>query len=1021
MRKLYLFFGLVFCNYVHSQEITGKVYDRNTKEELIGAIVNVKGTNIVATTDDKGQYKISVPIEEGTLVFSYIGYNTEEVPIEAQKIINVGLTPSVKVLEEVVVTALGIKREEKALGYSVQKLGSDDVAQVKELDLINALSGKVAGVNIIQADGSIGGGGSRIVIRGESSLAGNNEPLYIINGVPGNPNDISPDNIESISVLKGPAAAALYGAKAGAGVVLITSKTGLLNEGLSINFNSDITFQSPLVLPRYQNKYGIGEGFQYGYFDGNGNGIFDDTRYSWGPEFDGKPRPQFNGNLPWVAYPNSVRDFYQTGQIFINNISVTKGNEKGSTRFSYVNTKQRGILPNTGLSKDDLSIAVRMEEGKWLKLSANLGYIKTVCPNKKQVDVRFIPRGVDISALKNYWVPGLEGYQQMNYRRSANNPYFELFENTESYTDNRLIANISLNINITEKLKLLGRLGSNYNNRESYEKRAYSTYDRDEPRNKKGFYKSGLENNFDRNADFLISYEQKIWEVIKANISFGGNHFRNEYKNLEGSAYELTFLDLYNLRNRDGHIYVYDYISRIERNSLYAFINLDYKNIIFVDLTRRDDWSSTLHPLNNHFFYPSVTTSFILNEIFKLPKVISLFKIRGSIAQVGNDIPVPYYTTEVKYQFRETSDGLTYVEPLNVKTNPFLKPEITTGYEAGTDIRMFRNRLRFDLTYYKSISRNQILKTLKSVTGGGQDYFTTNAGKIESHGVEITADGALFKSDGFNWNTQINWSYDRSYVTSFEENVNSKTQKVNAFLYIEDRPGQRRGTFYGRSYERAPNGERLYSISGDTRLTENTQLGNYNPDWMASLINNLTYKNFSMSVLFDLRYGGMLYNEIERKLNMYGLSEATLLNNRKGIVPDGMVEDNGVYRKLTLADLERFGKIGGQSGQEYWANQMEETAPENVLVENTYLKLRELRLAYTLPRTITDRLLIKSLTVALIGRNLFVWTKVKHIDPETFGIALEKNDFGFSTKVPGYADSKVPSVRSYGFSINCNF
>ncbi len=1021
-KKILLLFLVVFplSAYLFSQQtITGKITTPDDPMGIPGVNVFLKGTSTGTVTDLDGNYSIEVPSDTATLVFSFIGYNTEERKVESNSVIDILLVPTLESIDEVIVTALGIKRDEKALGYAVQEVKGDQVAQVKELDVVNALAGKVSGVNIIQADGSIGGGGSRIVIRGESSLAGNNDPLFIINGIPGDANDIAPDDIESISVLKGPAAAALYGSKAGAGVVLITSKSGKGSKGLSVDFNSNMTFQSPLVLPEYQDKFGIGSGGSYNYLDGNTNDepYWDDTRYSWGPEFDGELRPQFDGNKPWVAYPDAVKDFYQTGHIFVNNLSFSNSSENGNYRFSYSHTDQKGILPNTGLVKDNLGLNSQFIMNSKFTITTNINYIRTNCENSRQVDVRFIPRGIDISALEDYWVPGQEGIQQMNYRRSTNNPYFILYENPFSYIDSKVIANVNANYEILPNLNVMGRFGTNYTNNEYYDKSAYSNINAIQ-----GFYKKGMVNNWDRTAEFLASYEKKFFGNFTARASFGGTHFRSEFKFLEGRTYWLTYTDLYNLNNRDKYLTVGDYLSKLERNSLYGFLNLDYKGKVFLDITRRDDWSSTLHPDNNHFSYPSAVGSVILSEIFTFPNVLTFWKVRGSIAQVGNDIPVPYFTVKEKYTLESKEDGLAYVVVDNAKTNPYLKPEKTTGTEFGTDIRFFQNRLGIDITYYKGYTRNQILRTKISSTTG-DDYVTDNVGEIESKGVELTINATPVKQgNGFQWDVQLNWSLDRSYLIEFNDIVKTKTQAVNAFLAIDDRAGQRRGTFYGKSYEKTPDGERLYSLSGDTRLTEETQLGNYNPDWMASLHNSFSYKNISVSFLFDLRYGGFIYNEIERRLNLYGLSEATLLNDRTGIVPDGMVEEeDGTYRKLTLEDIESFGKIGGQSGQEYWANQMEEVVPENTLVNDTYLKFRELRIAYVLPQHWMDKTFIQSATVALIGRNLAVWSKVKHIDPETFGIAAQKNDFGFDTKVPGYANSNMPSVRSLGFSLSCKF
>ena len=373
-----------------------------------------------------------------------------------------------------------------------------------------------------------------------------------------------------------------------------------------------------------------------------------------------------------------------------------------------------------------------------------------------------------------------------------------------------------------------------------------------------------------------------------------------------------------------------------------------------MDITRRDDWSSRLHPKNNHFNYPSVSVSALMSEMFTLPSSISFWKIRASASQVGKDIPSAYYTIEDKYSFNNYS-GLTTLEPSDTKTDPYLKPELTTGYEVGSDIRFFGNRIELDATGYYSVTENQIIKTEVSKSSS-YDYYTMNAGKVDSKGLEIILSTLPVKKKDFSWECQLNWSIDRTYVREMDSSITSKVQAVNSHLYIESRKGQRVGTFYGKAYQRSPDGYKLYTESGDTRLTDEKALGNYNPDWMASIHNTLNYKNLSFSFLFDLRWGGLLFNEIERKLNMYGLSKATLLNDREGIVPVGKVEEeDGTYRFLTLEDLEAYGKTGGQSGEEYWATASEEAVPENSLVDATYLQLREVKLSYKIPKKWMDK------------------------------------------------------------------
>lgn len=1020
-KRILLWVILFFWGFTASfaQQITGKITSSEDKSGVPGAVVFVKGTKASTAADPDGLFKINAK-KNDTLTITSVGMNAVKLIVDDRTYYEIEMQVSYEMISEVVVTALGIKRDEKALGYAVQKVDGRAISRIKELDVVNALSGKVSGVNIIQGDGSIGGGGSRIVIRGESSLAGNNDPLYIINGIQGSANDVASDDIESITVLKGPAAAALYGSKAGAGVVIITSKSGKGGKGTQVEFNSNMTFQNPLVLPNYQNKFGQGESGEYSYYDGNGNGTFDDTYYSWGPAFDGQNRSQFTGNDPWIAYPNNVRDFYQTGHIFINNISMAKSIDNNNFRFSYTNTDQKGILPNNGMQANRFDINSEFKLSEKLTVNAGLNFSQTYCPNNRQVDPRFVPRSIDYNALKNYWIPGMEGIQQLSYRRSMNNEYFILNENTNSNKDTKTILNMSVQYEPFKDLTVVGRYGMVYKNSEFYDKNAHSTYSRYNPRSLEGYYSNGQSNNLEKTAEFLTTYNKDI-SVISAKMSVGGTHYRQETNYIQGSIQGLMYPDIYNLNNRLFPISIGNSISKLERNSLYAFMNLSYLRKIYLDVTARNDWSSTLHPSQNSFFYPSFALSGMMNEIFSLPEVISFWKVRGSWAQVGKDIPESYFTSVDKFYWStNASTGEVYPSASDIKYDPFLKPEITTGKEIGTDFRMFENRLGFDLALYQSVTKNQILKTPVS-NSTGYSYFMMNAGEIESKGVEFTVNATPVKQKDLEWNTQLNWSLDRTYVTELIDSLPSimKTQAVNSFLFIEDRVGQRRGTFYGKGYVRTPDGDQVFSGSGDTRLTEKKALGNYNPDWMASLNNEFRYKNFTMSFLLDLRWGGLIYNEIERRLNLYGLSEASALNNRVGIVPNGYVEESdGSYRKLTLEDLEKYGKIGGMSGQEYWANMMEETCPENELIDDTYLKLREARIAYDFPKAKLKKWKINSLTVALVGRNLAVFSKVKHIDPETFGYASESSDFGYGTKVPGYANSSIPSIRSFGITVN---
>ncbi len=1022
MRKILLIsFMLASWQFTYAGIVKGKVLSSDTSEELIGVTVMVKGTNTGTITDVNGDYSLNVPEDNSVLVFSYIGYKLQEITVEGRKIINVQLAPDVEELEGVVVTALGIKRSEKALGYAVQKVDGELVSDVKEPDVMNALAGKVSGVSVIQADGAIGGGGSRVVIRGESSLAGNNDPLYIINGVQGDANDIAPDDIESMSVLKGPAAAALYGSKAGGGVIIITSKSGNKKDGVEISINSSTMFQTTLVLPEYQNKYGMGYSGVYSYNDGTGGAGTennDDVDYNWGPEFDGELRSQFTGNDPWVAYPDNVKDFYNIGHTLTNNVSLTNTTESGSFRFSYTNTDQSGIMPNNGMNKSVFAFNSVYKPVKGLTITPNMSYINTVCDNSRTVDVKFIHRNIDFDALKDYWVPGMEDEQQMNYRQSGNNPYFVLYESPYSYKNSKVIANVAANYEFLDHWSVMGRVGIDFTNNEFDDRHAKSTYTSDK-KEEDGYYATGYSNTWNKSADFLAAYNKTFFEGLNVKLSFGGSHYRVEYKTLSAETYDLKYAGIYNLNNRTGYLEdLVDYKSNKEENSLYAFLNLDYKGKVFLDLTGREDWSSTLISTNNNFTYPSATLSAIISDIFQLPGFISFLKVRASVAGVGNSIPDPYFTIENRYEY-ETNNGLATLSPLSVTTDPYLEPEKITGYEVGLDLRMLQNRLNIDASAYYSVATNQIINNEKTVASGGDGSENVNAGRVDSKGIEITLNAKPVKTNDFTWDLTLNWSIDRSYIKELDpDNPDlQSTQAVNSHLSIVNQKGQRMGTFLGFAWQRDPDGNRLYTSTGDTQINSTSSvLGNYNPDWMAGMNNTFTYKNVALSCLFDLRWGGLIYNETERKLNFYGFSEATLLNDRDNIVPDGVVDNgDGTYTKLALADEDKL------SGSQYWESEMNEEVPECVLFDDTYMKLRELRISYSLPKSMLNETFIKSVSISAVGRNLAVWSKVKHVDPETYGVGSDTNVFGGTAKIPGYVNSSVPSVRSYGFSLSCKF
>ncbi|WP_235296272.1 SusC/RagA family TonB-linked outer membrane protein [Portibacter marinus] len=1032
MRTFYLLIVFVLCYFWgvgQSIDISGKVTDSETGEDLIGVTVYPLGNLSAGTaTDFDGTYSLSAEVGD-TLVFNFLGYNEQRIAVDTRRDIDVSLEPESMELDEVVITALGMKREKKSLGYATQEVDGESISETRELDMVNSLSGKVAGVNITQAGGGLGGGGARIVIRGETSLAGNNGPLFVIDGVPGGSNDVASDDVASISVLKGPAAAALYGSRAAAGVILITTKSGAgAKDRIGADLNISIAAQTPFILPKYQNQFGQGSGGQYRYFDGN-NGTWpdgsisnDDSRINWGPRFDGEIRPQFNGYLPWVAYPDNVRDFYETGMIYNNNVAVYGSNQAGDFRLSYTNIAQKGIIPNTGLGTDRIDFGATLNLNKDFKISANIKYIESSSENNQGFDPRLYPRNIDIQALKDYWVPGLEELQQLQWRASSNNPYFLLYENTRSFDNLRLLGNITANYQITPKLSLMGRVGQNRSYVENFAQNAFSTVG---PNNRFGAFSTGQGKSRELNADFLVRYQEDITPDLNAIFSFGGNHLETDGSGINSRVDRLLVPDIYNLGNRRVYPITNNNIYEKRLNSLYGFANFAYRNFLYLDVTARNDWSSALPVNNNSYFYPSFTLSGLVHEVVRLPSVISFMKLRGGVARVGNDTGP--YALQDQYFWGQGEGGVATIVQSNTKANANLKPELTSAWEVGTDIRFFNNRFQLDATYYNSLTSNQILRVEVSPTTG-YDFILKNAGKIRSTGVELLINGDIIQNSNFNWNTTLNWSYDRSVVEEYDPESPEAflSRSVTTHLFVEDRLGERRGALYGKGYQRAPNGEILYTRSGDTQRGGKIFLGNYNPDWMGSIYNDLKYKNFGLGCLVDVRYGGVFYSSTNYNLNIRGLSEETLLGGigpdgnyveREYIVPDGMYLDNdGNYKKLTAEVLKESGlSSGGLTGQQYWENVMDNEIPEAVIYDASYLKIRELSLSYTIPDQWVKQAKMRNVSVGIVVRNLAVFTEVPNVDAETFSGSDQAG------AVPGLDRGGIPSVRNIAFNLNMKF
>jgi TonB-linked SusC/RagA family outer membrane protein len=1060
---LVLFFGLTLSAIAQEKRVEGKVTDP-AGQSLPGTSVLVKGTNRGTVSDLDGLYNLMANPSD-TLVFSFIGFEKTERLVGNSSIINVTLQEGIEI-GEVVITALGMERDAKALGYAVQTVDGDRFSEARETNVLNSLSGRVAGVNVTNGSSGLGGS-SRVTIRGESSLNINaNQPLFVVDGIPISNNitgssgsgnqevdygnaagDINPDDIASMTVLKGPAAAALYGSRAANGAILITTKTGKGKKGFGVTINSNTTFDSPLVMPQWQDRYGQGNNGQFSFVDGAGSGIADGVDESWGPELDkGLLLPQFDsprnvpgfrgGDLnaptgstitptPWVSQPNNINDFFQTGVTLANNVSIGAANEKANVRFSWTNLDQKGIVPNTDLKRNTLAMntGINIVPDK-LTLNSTFNYQNTNSGNRPNISYGtenlmylwiWYGRQLNTGNLRDYWMPGLEGVQQFNYNYNYHdNPYFNVFENTNGQQKDRVFGNVSLNYKITEKLNLMVRTGLDTYNELRDRKRAFSTQ-----RFPRGNYREDNVYFMERNSDFLLSYSETGNRNWTYNIALGGNLMSQENRFMQVVAPELLIPGIYNFTNTAVALQTSQFNSTKKINSLYGFGQIGYKNILFLDITGRNDWSSTLPVNNNSYFYPSATLSAIVSDMFQMPKSVSLVKVRAAYAEVGNDTS-PYSLTNVFNNQVAWGSDQAKTES-SVLSNADLRPERTASTEFGLDLRFFENRLGFDITYYNNVTRDQIIPiTLDIATGYNSRII--NAGKIQNSGIEIVMlANPIKKQSGFRWDIVANFSRNRGKVLELTEGLDTYTLTERNGAFVQARIGERMGNIYGVGFARVEDenspyfGQIIHNSTGTPLRDSELKLqGNYNPDWMLGIQNNFTYKNFNLGFLFDIRYGGIVVSRTKTIGSTSGQLEETLLGRENGY--DLSVEGNGIISPGVIQNADgTFTPNTIKITSRNWHNRYyERNNVEAAKYDASYVKLREVTLGYSIPRELIRKSPFEDIKISLVARNLALWTENPHFDPETLSMSG-------GTLQPGVENMAFPSTRSIGFNINLKF
>jgi TonB-linked SusC/RagA family outer membrane protein len=1029
-------------------KLEGTVVDAVTKEPIIGASINIKGTTHGVVTDFDGKFFFQTGQKlPYTLIVSYLGYKKTEVVVDKNSVV-IDLTQEQNTLSEVVVTALGITKEKKSLGYTTQGLKGKELSDTKETNFLNSLSGKLAGVRITNSQGDMGS--SRIVIRGETSIAGNNQPLFVVDGIPVDNSqlgsvggatrdfknaiaDLNPNDIESLTVLKGPNAAALYGSRAAHGVVLITTKSGKGQKGLGISFSTGITVSQVRTLPSFQNSFGQGSNGKFSYVDGKGGGVNDGVDESWGPKLDGRLIPQFYSNgqaVPFIAHPDNVKDFFNTGLTYDNSISVAKSDDKSDFRLGVNNQKQLGTVPNSEVSKTNFTVSSNYQISKSVKVGVNANYIITNAPALPGGPLGNRAAGVMLQFLwfgRQVDINQLENNREVNWNNSYySNPYWNAYYNTTSQQRNRLIGDIHLDAKIFDGLNFRFRTGVDYyNDRRKYIIK-YGTNG-----TPFGSYAEDAYTVNEQNTEGIFTYTKKLNDDFSLDALAGFNIRNHSDANNYQKAPRLAVPDLYTLINSRDPLTSSNTLSRLRVYSAYASAQLGYKNYAFLNVTARNDWSSTLPSSNRSYFYPSVSGSLVLSDALNLKSnTLDFLKLRGGWSEVGNDAD-PYQLSTV-YNFQTAFDGNPIQTSSQKKLNENLKPETTRSTEIGLEASLWKNRLHFDAAYYNTDSFDQILE-IKTTASSGFNSQLINAGKINNHGVEIQLDGNPVQNENFKWNVAVNYSKNISKVEilDYDKQIQNYTIGTSGGVDVLASVGQAYGALYGTAYERDSNGNIVVGANGLPKADPQKKvLGHYTPDYLAGVTNTLTYKNLEFSFLVDASVGGELFSGTNRTGNYTGVLAQTLpgrdaanggLNyyltgTTKTLLPAGStapggatVYDDGMIFNGVYADGTPNTSV--LSAQEYYKASY--NISEAYIYSSTFVKLREVKLAYNFNKSFAKKLGLDGASITAVGRNLFfIYKDAPNIDPET----------AFNTgNAQGLESLTLPTTRNFSLNVNLRF
>lgn len=1089
MKKLCVFLAsllLVGIQMVQAQtvRITGTVTSSEDGMPLPGVSVIVKGTTIGGATDANGKYEINAPADAQALTFSFVGFKVQEVGIGGRAVIDVVLESESVEMKEVVVTALGITREKKALGYAVQDVKADELNKAGQTNVLNAITGKVAGVQIVGASGNTGGS-AKILIRGVASVSGSNDPLFVIDGVPldnssfnsssanaggggydyGNlGQDVNPEDIESISVLKGASASALYGTRALNGVILITTKKGSTKKGIGVTVNSGVTIEKAAYFPAHQKLYGGGVTYSDG--EGGVNGFIpqniDGTDYllvdyatdeTWGPRYDRNllvlPWNAFDAwdtenylvPKPWVYPKNDFESFFETGLTFTNSVAVNGTTDKSSYRLSYTNLDVNGYMPGNEMTRNSVGFSGTSKISKYLEASTNVNYVRTWAKGRPETgygDKNPIMRmhqwgqnQIDYKELKAYKNP--DGTQRTWNRVSwdnptpnySDNPYWASYKNAPEDIRNRYFGNIQLTANILEWLKARGRVSIDHYDYTIEERSAIGSQ-------ALSFYDIKTRVFTEMNYEFMLMVNKNFGEDFSLNAMVGTNRMDRKY-GLTGGYTQggLLLKDWYSLDNSAVPAGVYNTKTWKRINSVYGSATLGYKSMVYLDLTLRGDWASTLPENENFFTYPSVTTSFIFTElpILKDQNILSFGKVRLNWAQVGGDTD-PYRLGNVYLANDNFGTDPNYQLPTTLN-NPFLKPEKTNSYEVGTELKFLNNRLGIDFTYYNNVTTNQIIPVPTSATTGYTQQVI-NAGKVTNKGIELLITGTPVQlENGFKWDVTFNFAKNANEVVELADGVDTYRLASLFGMEVHAEAGQKYGTIRGYKYVTDSNGNKIVGTNGRylQRSTIET-IGSYLPDWNAGLTNTFSYKGIELSAQIDMQHGGQMFS-LTHMWGVYsGILKKTAATNANGanirdeIADGGGVLVDGVYGRLdangNVEYLDAAGNVVADpvqnatyiDGTRWAADYYSRARGSQNTFDTDYIKLREVRIGYNLPKKFTGP--FSNVKVSAYGRNLAIWNRDKGVDWDPEYVHGSGN-------VQGIEGGALPSLRTYGFNLTFDF